>query len=174
MLRALSKGRKKSRHKKKADEETPAYRLQQAIEQGDVEAVKKFLKDGSNATTSITSEKNPDGYTALHLAVLGGTEQMVDSILKFVSVETLNACDKKGRTCLHLAARCFDQDIVERLLQERGLIVNARTNKDDTVLHVLARYSPVVDEKLLQRIFQVMNCDSFRLSKVSYFFFIFL
>ena len=95
------------------------------------EEVQRLLAAGANI-----DEKSLHGETALHGAVRGGLDAIVELLLgKGAGVDcTGNNMD----TALHLAARGGHGAIVARLLG-RGAFVNAKNKHGDSALHVAIR-----------------------------------
>ena len=110
------------------------------------EEVQRLLADGVNI-----DEKSLSGETALHGAVRGGFDAIVELLLgkgAGVNVRITNGCKD---TALHLAAR-LGQGMFVELLLEKGAGVNFKNNFLDTALHLAARggHSAIV-ARLLSR-----------------------
>lgn len=72
--------------------------LHEAAYVGDTEAVREFMRSGSDV-----NEKGLNGYTSLHAASLGGHEVLLELLI--AGGADVHAKDDDGRTALHLAVR---------------------------------------------------------------------
>jgi len=78
------------------------------------------------------SFKDPSGYTALHLAVLGSQIKVLELLLN--AKADRSARDNKGKTALHLAAQEGEDEIAKFLL-ENSEIRNLQDSNGWTALH---------------------------------------
>ena len=102
----------------------PDISLIQAAAEGNIEAVKQHLADGTDA-------KSEDGQTSLHFATIGGHKEIAELLI--AASADMNAQDEKGNTPLHFAVVFVHKEIVE-LLIARGANVNAKNDKGWTPL----------------------------------------
>ena len=86
--------------------------LFQAAETGDMLTVKRLLSEGTDPLIV-----NPDGLSALSLAVSGGHVLAVDALLHFNGkAQMFLKNSSSGETALHLAVQMEKKDLVKRLL----------------------------------------------------------
>ncbi|KAL1988820.1 hypothetical protein VTN96DRAFT_7704 [Rasamsonia emersonii] len=81
------------------------------------DGIVKLLLDHSEADAKATDE---DGWTALHSAVTGGHDKVVDVLLESISKIDINARDSSGFTALHQAAMQGNKEMVEKLLNKQA------------------------------------------------------
>uniref|UniRef100_UPI003590069D ankycorbin-like n=1 Tax=Myxine glutinosa TaxID=7769 RepID=UPI003590069D len=91
-------------------------RLIQAVEDGDLERVVRFLQRKACAT-----HLDPDGRSAFHLAAARGFVDCLDAML--LHGVDVGATDAGGQTALHLAAKYCQPVCVKRLVQPHGVHV---------------------------------------------------
>jgi serine/threonine protein kinase len=136
------------------DFESKNKELLEASEKGDVEEVKKLLKEGANLNA-----RNIVGWTPLHLAVQNGHIEVVKLLIE--KGANVNAKDNIGDTPLHDAADKGHIEVV-RLLLEHGADPNIKNYEGKTAMD-LARekgYSDIV--KLIEEFisFQILNIEA--------------
>jgi hypothetical protein len=115
--------------------------LHDAAFNGDVEHVRKLLKEGKNPNI-----KDEYGWTPLHWAALGGHVDVARLLLKHGADP--NARSESGWTPLHIAAFLGRVDVV-KLLLEHGADPNAKDKYGWTPLHDAASKGHVDVVKLL-------------------------
>ena len=118
----------------------PDISIHKAVEEGNIEAVKKFLAAGIdvNAKAFIT------GSTPLHIAA---TKEVVELLI--AKGADVNAKDKYDMTPLHPAAGRGHKEVVE-LLIAKGADVNARDEDGDTPLDWADRRNQTATTALLR------------------------
>ncbi|KAF2309310.1 hypothetical protein GH714_001569 [Hevea brasiliensis] len=72
-----------------------------AVEKGDLNTVKELLKRNPNY---VSAKITVIGQTALHLAVLGGSQKIVEELVKLMSKEDMEIKTNFGNTAFSLAA----------------------------------------------------------------------
>jgi cytohesin len=119
----------------------PDISIHKAVEEGNIEAVKKFLAAGIdvNAKAFIT------GSTPLHIAA---TKEVVELLI--AKGADVNAKDKYDMTPLHPAAGRGHKEVVE-LLIAKGADVNARDEDGDTPLDWADRRNQTATTALLRK-----------------------
>ena len=119
----------------------PDISIHKAVEEGNIEAVKKFLAAGIdvNAKAFIT------GSTPLHIAA---TKEVVELLI--AKGADVNAKDKYDMTPLHPAAGRGHKEVVE-LLIAGGADVNARDEDGDTPLDWADRRNQTATTALLRK-----------------------
>ena len=119
----------------------PDISIHKAVEEGNIEAVKKFLAAGIdvNAKAFIT------GSTPLHIAA---TKEVVELLI--AKGADVNAKDKYDMTPLHPAAGRGHKEVVE-LLIAGGADVNARDEDGDTPLDWADRRNQTATTDLLRK-----------------------
>ncbi len=103
-----------------------------AAHKGSVRAVMDLIGDDEDV-----NGQSPLGFTALHVAVLGEHEQVVDSLLEAGARTELK--NIKGHTALHCAVEKGFPTITAALIHS-GANVNARGKHSETPLHLAAAY----------------------------------
>ncbi|MBR4423824.1 MAG: ankyrin repeat domain-containing protein [Mailhella sp.] len=106
-----------------------------AAQSGDVDAVTKFLFQGTDVNTKANG-----GWTPLHWAARYGKAGVVRVLL--ASGADAMAKDRNERTPLHWAAENNSLDVAKALL-ESGANVNAKDHDGRTPLHTAAHYGSV-------------------------------
>ena len=119
----------------------PDISIHKAVEEGNIEAVKKFLAAGIdvNAKAFIT------GSTPLHIAA---TKEVVELLI--AKGADVNAKDKYDMTPLHPAAGRGHKEVVE-LLIAKGADVNAKDEDGDTPLDWADRRNQTATTALLRK-----------------------
>ncbi|XP_061163414.1 NF-kappa-B inhibitor alpha-like [Saccostrea echinata] len=106
-----------------------------ACRSGNVTMVKEILKHRESRTVQNLDVRNYEGYTCLHVAVVGGFTKIVDILLK--SGADVNVGDgKSGATALHLAAKGNKIDIVSSLLEQPKIAIDNKMYNGVTPLMV--------------------------------------
>ena len=100
--------------------------LHVAVAHGNKPAAKELLHARANP-----SKANKDGCTPLHLAAKAAAFELLGTL-------ELNAVDAKGWTALHFAADVGDKPCMKHLLGEGQIRVDARSNEQQTALHLVA------------------------------------
>jgi serine/threonine protein kinase len=116
-------------------------KLLEASEKGDVEKVKKLLKEGANVNA-----KGKYGWTPLHMAAKNGHIEVVKLLIE--NGAYVNAKGNDGYTPLHDAAWNGHIEVV-KLLIENGAYVNAESKYGRTPLHMAAITGHIEVVKLL-------------------------
>ena len=101
--------------------------INEAVREGDIEAVKEFLASGTDVNA-----KNKYGLTPLHRSAIMNGPTEVAELLISAGADT-NAKDKHGRTPLHYSTAEGHKEINE-LLIAKGADVNAKEDDDQTPL----------------------------------------
>lgn len=119
----------------------------------DVKGVHKLLKQHAASALECT----PEGSSTLHLAAATGNVKIMRALLLLdeIGYDHLNALDRHGLTCLHIAAKHSHSAIVDLLVQERRLDVTRTCDNGATVLHLIALNFRTLDEELLMKILAV-------------------
>ncbi|XP_059075306.1 ankyrin repeat-containing protein At5g02620-like [Cryptomeria japonica] len=136
-----------------ANEVTPGGNtvLHIAAYHGSLPFVQKLLQlSNANLEDGMTflKAKNMEGNTALHEAALGGSEQVVNALLKFCP-DLVNEINKAGETALFKACEGGHAKIVELLCPMTSTEYNKRFD-GQTPLHLaVSKLSTDVIEKLL-------------------------
>ena len=111
--------------------------LKRACEKGDVERIRKVLKQGANPNAQFK-----DGRTPLHLCM---TIEAIPILVSYGA--NLNFTDQYGNTPLHLACKDVNLDKMNQLLNH-GANPNALNNSKYTPLHLLINYCTNQDDFL--------------------------
>jgi serine/threonine protein kinase len=115
--------------------------LLKASQKGDVEEVKKLLKEGA-----YVNAKNEFGSTPLHLAAISGHIEVVKLLIEHGAY--VNAKNEFGSTPLYYATKNGHIEVV-KLLIENEADVNAEGDDGSTPLHIAARNGHIEIVKLL-------------------------
>ncbi|GLT41030.1 hypothetical protein SLA2020_151210 [Shorea laevis] len=100
-------------------ERSQTISLINAIRKGDFHEVKEILNPGACWGARISE----NGYTALHVAISTGQQQIAKCLIEEMSPEQLEIGDKKKRTALALAAYQGKEETAQRLIDKhRGLL----------------------------------------------------
>ncbi|XP_051900112.1 NF-kappa-B inhibitor alpha-like isoform X2 [Pristis pectinata] len=129
--------------------------LHLACEQENLECVSSLLDPfltGARGQRQNLEKRNYNGYTCLHIAVMGGYYEAVQKLLD--SGADINAQEpNSGRTPLHLAVEFQRREVVQ-LLIERGADVNRLMYNGCTALHLTAGRP---DMEIQSQLFQLTN-----------------
>ncbi|XP_054769097.2 ankyrin repeat domain-containing protein 49-like [Lytechinus pictus] len=112
-------------------ESDPVKRILWAAENNEIETAKDLLE----ATPTLISIQDEDGYTPLHRAAYNGHTAMVEFLLERGADMCARTSD--GWQPIHCAAR-WNNPCVASLLVQAGCDVNAMTNGGQTALHLAA------------------------------------
>ena len=107
------------------DSNEPPLSLQEAASIGNVDLVRMIIENG----TDVDSMDDQFYKTALHRAVAGGHQEIVEFLLN--KGADVNAQDREGRTPLHYASERGHKDVA-KLLIDKGADVNAKNNEGQT------------------------------------------
>ena len=110
--------------------ESSSDKFYDAVQEGDLETVKKIVESGVNI-----NEKDMLGYPPLNHAVACGHKAIAEYLIS--KGADIHGKDKEWYTPLHMAAFWGSKDIAEILLQE-GADVNALNKSITTPLHSAA------------------------------------
>ncbi|KAF2318354.1 hypothetical protein GH714_005874 [Hevea brasiliensis] len=95
--------------------------LRNAIEIGDLNAVREFLRRRPDA---VCKKLIDNGFTALHLATSTGKLKMVEELVKLLTEEELKVTDNLGGTALLLAAATGATRIAECMIKKNSELVS--------------------------------------------------
>ena len=104
--------------------------IHQAAYDGDIQAVKQHLVDGTDVNA-----KDDDGWTPLQDATTSGHKEIVELLI--TKGADVNVKTEEGETPLHTAVANDHKEIIE-LLIDKGADVNAKTGEGETPLHAAA------------------------------------
>ena len=104
--------------------------------EGNEEAVRQALETQPELVNSRDTRLRREGWTPLHVASMGGHEEVVRLLLEHGA--DVHAQKKDGDAALHLAT-VHRRDKVMRVLLEHGAHVNAHGKHNSTPLHRAAR-----------------------------------
>ena len=115
----------------------PEISIYDAVQRGNIQAVKQHIAEGADVNGKIKAEKWQDiaGWTPLHFAARSNRKEIVELLITVgadVNVEADN-----GLTPLHNAAANADKEVAELLIAE-GSDVNAKDIAEWTPLHYAA------------------------------------
>ena len=105
------------------DRKNPDSLIQNALN-GRVEEVKKLLNSGSSPNII-----NNMGETPLHLAILGGHNEVAHALIDDPKTN-VNLADKTGYTPLHLAIRARNNELAKALINHKEIDVNLASGGD--------------------------------------------
>lgn len=105
--------------------------LQDAVLSGNIEAVKKQQESGANF-----AEKDKNGNTLLHLAVMKGHVDLAEYLLDFCDVDERNT---EGETALMIVIKNNRGDIFNRLINKNPELLTTTGRTGETILHLAAR-----------------------------------
>ncbi|KAK3744481.1 hypothetical protein QZH41_012894 [Actinostola sp. cb2023] len=138
--------REDKRHKPKALAEQ-AKKLRESVATGNVKMVRELISGGASV-----NQKDPNGWTLLHLAASRGQERALRVLLE-EGGDPLVKDSVGGFTAMHYAAMHGRTRICRLLLDYEGLdskkLVDARSDDGWTSLHVAAHYGREPFVKLL-------------------------
>ena len=93
----------------------------EAVEAGDVNAFEKCLREyPSGGPKDAADLRNENGESLLHVSIRAGQEGMVKRLLVLDFDANAEIEDSSGVTCLHLACKQGERDIVRLLLNHGG------------------------------------------------------
>lgn len=110
--------------------ESNSEKFYDAIQEGDLETVKKIVQSGVNVNEEVIL-----GFTPLNYATTCGDKVIAEYLIS--KGADVHGQDKEGDTPLHIAAFWGAKDIAEILLQ-KGADVNALNKSKTTPLHAAA------------------------------------
>jgi ankyrin repeat protein len=105
-----------------------------------------LLKRGASV-----QKHNNDGYTALHLAILEGNNDLVEHLIVNYKAN-LTTKSSLGSTALHIAANLGHEWSIKWLIGEDGANANAQNDDLQSVLHLASRRKDFVFIKELARL----------------------
>ncbi|KAJ9130580.1 hypothetical protein P3X46_034335, partial [Hevea brasiliensis] len=124
-----------------------------AVEKGDLNTVKELLKRNPNY---VSAKITVIGQTALHLAVLGGSQKIVEELVKLMSKEDMEIKTNFGNTAFSLAALNGMVDIAKLMLQKNKDLVTIKNDCHGQIplvmaslyghqemIRYLSRYTPI-------------------------------
>ncbi|KAI6650877.1 Transient receptor potential cation channel [Oopsacas minuta] len=100
---------------------------------------KKLVTGTSEQIDCLRNNKDSDGHTVLHTAVLGGNKSCVNQCLRLGF--RLDEEDNDGAQCIHLAAQLGRVNIAEILLSTKRQDLSSIDRSQNTPLHYAARYN---------------------------------
>ena len=125
----------------------PDISIHDAVEKGNIEAVKQHLTAGKDVNA-----KNDDELTPLQMAAGEGQKEIAELLI--AKGADVNAKDKIGGTSLHLAAHSGQKEIVE-LLIANGANINVKIEvgkwKDQTSLSLAIQNNQTEIAALLRK-----------------------
>ncbi|XP_057990613.1 uncharacterized protein LOC131172991 [Hevea brasiliensis] len=95
--------------------------LRNAIEIGDLNAVREFLRHRPDA---VCKKLIDNGFTALHLATSTGKLKMVEELVELLTEEELKVTDSLGGTALLLAAATGATRIAECMIKKSSELIS--------------------------------------------------
>jgi ankyrin repeat protein len=151
MKRTKERGKSRSATSEDTEGLTP---FQLAIVHGKLGDIVTLFQE--NPTVLI--ERTPHNQTPFHLAVKRGSASVCTFLfsLEGTTKSLVNAKDSKGLTCLHLAACGSNHELLLWLLKQDRVNVRAKTSEEETTLHLLAKYFPVVEEEVVRILLLVL------------------
>ena len=105
----------------------PSVDIQQAAREGNIEAVKQHIANGTDVNA-----KDGYGWPPLHWPACRGHKEVVELLIE--KGADVNAKDKSGRTALHIAANWGRKEVAE-LLIINGTQVNTNDDVGKTPLN---------------------------------------
>jgi ankyrin repeat protein/ppGpp synthetase/RelA/SpoT-type nucleotidyltranferase len=144
--RSLVQAEKEAEERRASEKRLPRDMLVYACGKGDLQSVKRLLKDGVDVNA-----KDDYGWTALHYASQNGHDKVVEQLLVKDGVD-VNATDNDGLTALRCASQGGHDKVVEQILVKDGVDMNATDNKGRTALHQASRigHDEVVEQLLVK------------------------
>jgi cytohesin len=113
----------------------PDISIHDAVEEGNIEAVKQHLAAGTDVNT-----KRSDGWTPLFMAISYAQKEIIELLI--AEGANVNAKSNDGETPLHYVAFVGQKEIpkeIAELLIAKGADVNAKTRSGNTPLDVAIR-----------------------------------
>jgi ankyrin repeat protein len=119
--------------------------IHDAAKEGNLETIKKLVKDGADVKA-----KDYKGITPLYYAANYNSEHEKIDIVKFLinNGANVNAKNNEGMTPLHIAVYFENLDVV-KFLVVNGADINAKDDEGKTPLHKAARYANTEAVKFL-------------------------
>ncbi|GKV07290.1 hypothetical protein SLEP1_g19085 [Rubroshorea leprosula] len=132
--------------------------LIKAISDGELSKVKKFFRENSNA---ISAEISEHGYTALHLAVYNGQEEIVKYLIESnLSLEELEIKDRFGSTALSIAARYgIGESIAQKLVRKNQNLLTIPDNEGKIPVHLACN---TIQEKMIGYLYRETPLESLK------------
>ena len=115
----------------------PDISINQAVFDGNIEAVKQHLAAGTDVNA-----KDDNGWIPLHFAVYYGHKEIVELLI--AKGAEVNPKDKNGWTPLHLAAENGRKQVAE-LFIAKGADMNAKMEDGDTPLDLAKGHPEIAD-----------------------------
>ncbi|BGP57314.1 hypothetical protein JCM8202v2_004954 [Rhodotorula sphaerocarpa] len=119
-----------------SQEAVRAYRLLEALRQGNEQDLKELLDDPASGAEAAESE-NPSGCQPLHLAVRCAKLPTVEFVYRH-DPSAVNVPDSRGQTPLHLAAALDRRDVLALFLAQDGTDDMIRDQSGKTCFEVAA------------------------------------
>jgi len=99
----------------------------------DMQLILFFINNYDDINVNL---QNMDGGTALHLASMSGSREVVKMLLRFKNID-INLQNNNGYTALHMAVLYKNKDIVKVLLRNKDIDVNIKNmelhNRNDNL-----------------------------------------
>lgn len=105
--------------------------LHDAVVNGDINSVKKYQASGANI-----SEKDKNGNTLLHLAVMNNQADAAEYLLDFCDVDERNAA---GETALMIVIKNNRADILNKLINKNPELLTTLDRTGESILHLAAK-----------------------------------
>lgn len=145
-MKRSKNSRKNLREGEEADEGLTPFLL--AVEKGKLNDIKSLL----TGDPGVINDQSSHNQTPFHIATKRGNLAVVEFLFTQpgLSKTLVNAKDSKGMTCLHLAACGSNHELVMWLLKNDLVNIKAKVKDDETTLHLLAKFFPVVQEEVVK------------------------
>lgn len=119
-----------------------------AVERGKLSEIKKLYE----GDPSVLNDKTAHDQTPFHIVAKRGSLSVCEYLfsLSGITKSLVNSKDNKGMTCLHLAACGSNHELLLWLLKQDLVNVKSKTKEDESTLHLLAKYFPVVEEEVVK------------------------